>query len=105
MTKQQELTVQKIKKYIEENDLFKNNSDYEFKEFSVTETDYKTVIIYSITGMKNDDGTMAAIFCRNTRHIFIGERGGLRCSMWDSKKKKSVDLKGWLDVMIYGYSH
>lgn len=105
MTKQQEIMVKKIKKYIEENDLFKNSPDYEFKEFAVEETDYGTVIVYSITGMKNDESTMAAILCRNIRHIFIGKRGGLRCSTWDSKKKKSVDFKGWSDVMIFGYSH
>lgn len=105
MTKRQEVMIQKIKRYIEENDMFKNSPDYEFKEFSVEETDYGTVIVYSVTGMKNDEGTMASILCRNTRHIFIGKRGGLRSSIWDSEKKKFIDLKGWSNVMIYGYSH
>lgn len=105
MTKAQEVTVQKIKRCIEQRDLYQNDPGYEFKEFTVEETDYGTVIVYSVTGLKDDEGTMAAVLCRTTRHIFIGERGGLRCSTWNSKKKKSVELKGWSDVMIYGYSH
>jgi hypothetical protein len=105
MTKQQEIMVERIKRYIEKHDLFNNDPRYEFKEFSVEETDYGTVIVYSVTGLKNDEGTMAAIFCRNKRHIFIGKRGGLKSSKWDSKKNKSINLQGWSDVMIYGCSH
>lgn len=105
MTKQQEAMVERIKRYIEKHDLFNNDPKYEFKEFTVEETDYGTVIVYSVTGLKNDEGTMAAIFCRNKRHIFIGKRGGLKSSKWDSKKKKSIKLQGWSDVMIHGCSH
>ncbi|WP_313528783.1 hypothetical protein [Anaerotignum sp.] len=104
MTKTQATAIQKIKKYIEQNDMH-NNSDYEFKEFNVKETNYGTVIVYSVTGLKNDEGTMAAVLCRNTRHIFIGRRGGLRSSKWDTIKKKTVNLKGWSDVMTYGCKH
>lgn len=105
MTKQQEVMVEKIKRYIEKHDLFNNDPKYEFKEFTVEETDYGIVIVYSVTGLKNDEGTMAAIFCRTIRQIFIGKRGGLRSQRWDGKKKKSIQLNGWSDVMIYGYSH
>lgn len=105
MTKQQEIMVEKIKRYIEKHDLFNNDPKYEFKEFTVEETDYGMVIVYSVTGLKNDEGTMAAIFCRTIRHIFIGKRGGLRSQRWDVKKKKSIQLNGWSNVMIYGYSH
>jgi len=105
MTKYQEKAVERIKRYIEEHDLHGNDERYEFKEFTVEETDYGTVIVYSVTGLKNDEGTMAAIFCRRRRHIFIGKRGGLKSSKWDSEKKKSINLQGWSDVMIYGYTH
>jgi len=105
MTKQQEAMVERIKRYIEEHDLHRNDERYEIKEFSVEETDYGTVIVYSVAGLKNDEGTMAAIFCRNIRHIFIGKRGGLKSSKWDSEKKKSINLQGWSDVMIHGCSH
>ena len=105
MTKYQEKAIERIKRYIEEHDLHGNDERYEIKEFSVEETDYGTVIVYSVTGLKDDEGTMAAIFCRRRRLIFIGVRGGLRSQKWDPKKKKYIDLKGWSDVMIYGYSH
>lgn len=103
MTKQQEIMIEKIKRYIEKYDLFNNDSKYEFKEFTVEETDYGTVHVYSVAGLKNDEGTMAEIFCRTIRHIFIGKRGGLRCYKWDDKRKKSIQLNGWSDVMIYGH--
>ena len=105
MTKYQEKAIERIKRYIEEHDLHRNDERYEIKEFSVEETDYGKVIVYSVTGLKDDEGTMAAIFCRNIRHIFIGKRGGLKSSKWDPKKKKYIDLKGWSDVMIHGCSH
>lgn len=105
MTKYQEKAVERIKRYIEEHDLHRNDERYEIKEFSVEETDYGTVIVYSVTGLKNDEGTLASVFCRNIRHIFIGKRGGLRSQRWDTEKKKCIDLKGWSDVMIYGCSH
>lgn len=103
MTRTQEIAVQKIKKYIEKNDMYRNNPDYEFKEFKVEVTNYGTVVIYSVTGRKNDEGTMAESFGRNKRHIFIGKRGGLRSFKYDSDKKKTVELKGWSDVLIYGH--
>lgn len=105
MTKYQEKAIEKIKRYIEEHDLHRNDERYEIKEFSVEETDYGTVVVYSVTGLKNDEGTMAAIFCRTRRHIFIGKRGGLKSSKWDSEKKKIINLQGWSDVMIHGCSH
>ena len=103
MTKYQEKAIERIKRYIEEHDL--RGDEYEFKEFTVEETDYGTVIVYSVTGLKNDEGTMAAVFCRRRRLIFIGVRGGLTSQRWDPEKKKHVRLKGWSDVMIYGYSN
>ena len=76
MTKYQKIMVERIKRYIEKHDLFNNDPKYEFKEFNVKETDYGIVIVYSVTGLKNDEGTIAAVFCRTKRYIFIGKRGG-----------------------------
>ncbi len=105
MTKYQEKAVERIKRHIEEHDLHRNDERYEIKKFSVEETDYGKVIVYSVTGLKDDEGTMAAIFCRRRRLIFIGVRGGLTSERWDPEKKKYIRLKGWSDVMIYGYSY
>jgi len=105
MTKWQEEAVERIKRYILEHDLRGNDERYEIKEFSVEETDYGTVIVFSVTGLKNNEGTMSSIFGRTRRYIFVDKRGGLRCTKWDSEKKKSIDLRGWTDVMIHGWSH
>lgn len=105
MTRAQEAVVQKIKRYIEQNDMFKNDPSYEFKKFEIEDTDYGVVIVYAVTGLKDDEGTMAAMLGRTTRHIFIGKRGGLRSPKWDNKRKRTTYLTGWSDVMIYGYSH
>ncbi|MDR0818764.1 MAG: hypothetical protein LBN43_04240 [Oscillospiraceae bacterium] len=103
MTKWQEQEVRRIRKYIEDRDLY-NSPKYEFKEYKVTETDYGTVILYSVTGLVGDEGTMAAVLARTTRHIFIGPKGGLRCFA-RGKNGKSKILTGWSDVMIFGYDH
>lgn len=97
--------VERIKKYIAERDLYRNDPRYEIKEFEVTETDYGTVIVCSVTGVKGDEGTMAEVFCRVKRHIFIGPRGGLKTSIYNKYKKKFVELTGWSHVMIFGYSN
>lgn len=102
MTNAQEKTIQAIKEYIEKHDMY-NDDAYEIKKFEVKETDYGAVIVYAESGRKNDEGTMAALLCRRIRHIFIGVRGGVKSSKYD--KGKSKDLKGWSNVMIYGYRH
>lgn len=51
---------------------------YEFKEYEVSEVGSRgTVALHAVVGLKKDEGTLAAIFCRNSYHIFIGRRGGL----------------------------
>lgn len=51
----------------------------EFKEYEVSEVGSRgTIALYAVTGLKDDEGTLAAIFCRNSYHIFISIRGGLR---------------------------
>lgn len=105
MTKNQELRVKQIRQYVEENDMFKGNPDYEFKEFSVEEMDNGIVDVYSVTGRKNDEGTMAEALCRNYRHIFIGKLGGMTTYVRGKGTKKSTTLHGWPQVMIYGYHH
>ena len=101
MTKWQEKAITDIREYVEKNDLL--NEDYEIKEFEVEETDFGTVIVYIVSGRKADDGTMAALLCRTKRHIFIGSKGGLKS--YKRKNGKSRTLKGWCDVMFFGYKN
>jgi hypothetical protein len=106
MTKAQEKAVEKIRRYVEERDLHKRNPNYEIKTFEVKESEqgYDFVEVYCVSGMKDDDGTMAAVCCRVTRQIFIGPRGGLTAYKHEGGTKAKT-LKGWTDVMIYGYGH
>jgi hypothetical protein len=66
------------------------------KEFEVEESEH-FLIIYSVTGLKNDEGTMAAVFARDRRHIFIGKRGGIF-----AYGRNSVKYKGWFKAMYFG---
>lgn len=75
MTKAQELTIEKIKKEIPRFDFY-DKDDYEIKKFEVEENEY-FVSVYFVTGIKNDEGTMAGVLCRKHRHCFIGKNGGI----------------------------
>ena len=85
MTKSQEMVLERVKKAIPEKFLY--NENYEIKEFNVEEYDH-FISVYACTGLKEDEGTMAAVYCRETIHIFIGKRGGITYPMWNKKKKK-----------------
>ena len=84
-----------------EKDFTLEGSRYEFKTFEVRD-DNGVVSVYSIVGLKNDEGTMAACVCRTYRHIFIGKLGGVHT--YENRKKggKAV-LTNYSDVIYYGY--
>lgn len=84
MTKSQEMILERVKKAIPKN--FFHSENYEIKEFEVTEYDH-FISVYASIGLKGDEGTMAAVCCRDTFHIFIGKRGGITYPMWNKKKK------------------
>ena len=50
----------------------------EVKVFELHRQSYGGWAVRIETGTPGDEGTMASIFCRTRRQIFIGERGGLR---------------------------
>lgn len=81
MTKQQQQAVEWLRREILLNDgLGKNHVDrHEYKVFEVTAyEDIKTIFVFARVGRKNDEGTMAEVFARTTRHIAIGPRGGMQ---------------------------
>lgn len=53
------------------------SDSYEVKKEEITESDFGTIYFFIESGMKNDEGTFASIFCRDSIHISIGVRGGL----------------------------
>lgn len=77
MSPAQEKMVAFAKKQILENDSNGYPETHEYKRFEVELLEWGSVSILSEVGSKTDEGTMAAIFCRTRRHIFIGRRGGL----------------------------
>ena len=111
MTSKQEKMVNQIKKDIIRYDFHDShkkgftveNSEYEFKTFEVKDND-GIVSVYSVVGLKNDEGTMAACTCRTYRQIFISKRGGVRT--YDNRKKGGkAALTNYSDVLCYGYSN
>lgn len=73
MTNSQERAIKRIKELTNEI-LYSEN--YEIKKFEVTDCDYFISVIIE-TGLKNDEGTLAAVFGRDRAHLFIGKRGAI----------------------------
>ncbi len=62
-------------------DILEHDGDgYEHKSFILDKGSRGSFFITSITGKPNDEGTIDYLTSRNTRHIFIGERGDLEIS-------------------------
>lgn len=55
-----------------------NTNNYEFKEFKLTYGFGRHLFLIATVGRKDDEGTMAAILCRNHRHLIIGVKGGIK---------------------------
>lgn len=103
MTSKQKKTVELLTKAIEKNDFFGHPESHEFKQYEVIEMDNGTVELLCVSGLKNDEDTLACMLCRRTRQIFIGKNGGLRCYDNTKKNNKGAVLRKWSDVVIYGY--
>lgn len=110
MTSKQEKMVNQIKADIirydftdsHKKDFTLESSRYEFKEFEVKDHGCGYISLYSVVGLKGDQGTMAACICRTYRQIFIGKRGGVHT--YDNQKKGGkAALTSYSNVMCYGY--
>ena len=91
MTKAQEKAVAKIRALAEQNFYA---DDMEFKEWEVEDCGAFVSVVVE-TGHKNDEGTMAAIFCRDRAHLFIGERGGITYPVYKNGKHYCKRFKGY----------
>jgi hypothetical protein len=49
---------------------------HEIKHWSVTSAG-RSLSVVAETGLPDDEGTCASLFCRNRLHVFVGPRGGL----------------------------
>jgi len=66
----------------------------EIKKLEVELLGWGTVSLIVEMGRENDEGTMASIFARDHRHIFIGKKGG--CKITGTKTKTGKWRKGYL---------
>ena len=104
LTDRQIKVIRSLKKDIFEHDGFNNPDKYEFKEWEVkiTKATYIEnmyhVFVSSIVGMKDDDGTSAALFCRRRRLFHIGPKGGVKGLL--GKK-----VTGYHKALIWSYTH
>ena len=106
MTKHQKTAIDRILAYVTQNDCHGDTEKYEVKTFDIDTSHFETsglVFVYSVAGLKNDEGTMAAVLCRNKRFITIGKNGGVRG--YTNRYGKCRRLQGWKNVMIYGFEH
>ena len=76
MTQAQERRVEMIRREIER-EFFPMHRNPEIKEFKVEELDWGSVSIVAEVGGIGDEGTYAAIMCRERIHVFIGRKGSI----------------------------
>lgn len=72
---------------------------YEIKRFEVTlpREDSDLAFLFVETGMRNDEGTLASMLCRDRRHIMIGPNGGTE--LLNPKKKGRTINRGLSHVL------
>ena len=66
MTKSQEKAIERIRKLVENN--LRNSQEIKMWEIKEHET---FVSVYVAYGLKNDEGTLAELFCRDKAHLFV----------------------------------
>jgi hypothetical protein len=93
MTPAQEKTVARLKEGFLYHHSFGDESNYETKTFKLDlSAEVKSVSMVIEVGMINDEGTTAALICRDRAHFFIGPRGGIRMVDRDSNKYRAVPV-------------
>ena len=76
------------------------HTDYEYKKWEVKPQDGFVSLLAEV-GMKGDEGTMAAVYCRECRHVFIGLKGGLTLA----NAKDPTESKGLHNVLYAARSY
>ena len=88
ITKAQQRTIDRLKDTL--HGYWGGTNEYEWKKWEVETTDYGPVWLTAESGMVNDQGTMASIFCRDYWHISIGPRGKIKSHSkpdWHDRKR------------------
>lgn len=92
MTPAQERTIERLKERIIESKSCGKPELYEFKEISIKDADYFVSFVTEY-GRKSDEGTVAAIMCRDRRHFIIGTKGGVKLVGLSANMKSSTPPK------------
>lgn len=101
MTKAQQRIVEILKeRFIKEKAYSGNVDNYEYKKFEVEEckrvySNKIDIYIFASVGKKNDENTLASIYCRDNVHVRIGVRGGI--TVINAKRKS--DSKGMINAL------
>ena len=91
MTKAQEKAIKKIRTLVE-SDLYSDS--YEIKKWDIDENEYFVSLVIEF-GLKNDEGTLAAVISRDRAHLFIGKRGGITYPVSKNGKYYTKKFKGY----------
>lgn len=98
-------TLQRFLDRILESHCEPNLEDHEFKslEIKFLSNDLPTLVVLCETGLKNDERTMASVFCRNRVQAFIGRKGGISSYISGKRKNSHLTVRGlhavvWSDV-------
>lgn len=98
MTKAQERAIERIKQLVNRD--WPAEKGYEVKEFTISENEYFVSVVIE-TGLKDDEGTYAAVFARDRAQLFVGKKGGVTYPV--SKKLKNGKYKHY-EKRFEGYS-
>lgn len=97
MTNAQEKALERIKKLVEKEFY---SDQCEIKRWDMNENEYFVSLVVEY-GLKDDEGTMAEIICRDRCQLFIGKRGGITYPV--SKFMKNGKFKNY-EKRFEGYS-
>ena len=65
----------------------------------------RPVYVSFTTGMIYDEGTLATVYCRKSRHFQIGPRGGIRSGNWNGKILSGFRSCSIFDLLNRHYTH
>ena len=96
-TDRQKVAIEDLLNKIEDLDFLSRPESYEFKEIEVTDntSEYRTrptLCLVTEVGRKSDEGTLAAVFARTRRQIFIGPDGGISTLVATKRGQKSYRI-------------
>jgi hypothetical protein len=77
MNATQERKIEQIKAAMLENASLGGLSNVEIKQLEVSENGHFVSLVIEV-GRVGDEDTMASIYCRDRRQVFIGKRGGVQ---------------------------